>query len=206
VQFLCNLFSQSQCILLNTNKRAPLDQSSDKNIMFQVRDGDIDQLQHLFHRHHARLYNFFVGMTNNRVASQDLTQEVFLRILRFRHTFKGNGSFASWMFRIARNVGMDYFRKSKQADPLYDVENELVSDDLDPLEESTKSQEMKILRAALQRISVHHREVLIMNRFEHLKVREIAKILNCPVNTIKVRIHRAIKELGAVYQEISGVL
>ena len=174
--------------------------------MFQVRDGDIDQLRHLFQRHHVRLYNYFVGMTNNRVASEDLTQEVFLRILRFRRTFKGNGTFTAWMFRIARNVGMDYFRKQKATDRLDDVQHELVSDDPTPLDESTKSQQVEILRAALQRVSMHHREVLVMSRFEHLKIKDIAKILNCPVNTVKVRIHRVIKELGAVYQEISGAL
>jgi len=86
-----------------------LDSGSDKNIMFQVRDGDIDQLRHLYHRHHARLYNYFVGLTNDRTTSEDLTQEVFLRILRFRRTFKGSGSFVSWMFRIARNVFFEYF-------------------------------------------------------------------------------------------------
>lgn len=183
-----------------------MDSGSDKNIMFQVRDGDIDQLRHLFHRHHARLYNYFVGMTDNRIASEDLTQEVFLRILRFRHTFKGNGTFTSWMFRIARNVGMDYFRKNKKTDSLDEVEQEVVSNDLNPLDESTKNQDVQMLRAALQRVSVHHREVLIMSRFEHMQIKEIAKVLNCPVNTIKVRIHRAIKELGAVYQEMSGVI
>ena len=183
-----------------------MDSNSDNNIMFQVRDGDIDQLRHLFHRYNARLFNYFVNMTNNRPASEDLTQEVFLRILRFRHTFKGNGSFVSWMFRIARNVGMDYFRKNKNTDPLDDVQHELVSDDANPLEESTKTQEVRMLRAALKQVSVHHREVLIMSRFEHMKIKKIAKILNCPENTVKVRIHRAIKELGAVYQELSGAL
>ena len=182
-----------------------MDSGSDKNIMFQVRDGDIDQLRHLFHRHHARLYNYFVGMTTNRLASEDLTQEVFLRILRFRHTFKGNGSFISWMFRIARNVGMDYFRKYKATEPLHDLLPEPASDDPDPFDHSRKAQETVLLREALQRLSPHHREVLIMSRFENLKIKEIASILHCPVNTVKVRIHRAIKELSAVYQDISGL-
>ena len=183
-----------------------MDSGSDKNIMFQVRDGDIDQLRHLFHRHHARLYNYFVGLTNDRAASEDLSQEVFLRILRFRHTFRGNGSFASWMYRIARNVGMDFFRKSRPAESLDDVQRQLVSDDPDPFDESTMNQEAALLRQALQRVSLHHREVLIMSRFENIKVKDIAAILNCPVNTVKVRIHRAIKELGDIYQEIAGAL
>lgn len=181
-----------------------MDSGSDKNIMFQVRDGDIDQMRHLFHRHHVKLYNYFVGLTNNRTASEDLTQEVFLRILRFRRTFKGSGSFMSWMFRIARNVGMDFFRKQRATDPLDELPRELVSERPDPYDESTAKQEAALLRQALQRVSLHHREVLVMSRFENMKVKEIAGILNCPVNTVKVRIHRAIKELGAIYQELSG--
>ena len=81
--------------------------------MFQVKDGDLARLGILFERHHKILYNFFLRLTGNREASEDLLQEVFLRMLKYRNTYKGSSEFTTWMFQIARNSRADYFRKKK---------------------------------------------------------------------------------------------
>ncbi|MBN1562160.1 RNA polymerase sigma factor [candidate division KSB1 bacterium] len=173
--------------------------------MFLVRDGQIDQLSHLFARHHVKLFNYFVMLTGDRAVSEDLTHDVFLRMLRFRHTFKGKGSCISWMFQIARNVGIDHYRKNRHFDPLHEICSDLKSEEPTPFDESAKKQQIEILHQALQKLSRKHREVILMARFENLALKEIAKILNCPVNSVKVRIHRAIKELGAIYAVLAEV-
>ena len=178
---------------------------SDKEIMFLVRDGQINQISFLFERHNVKLYNYFVMLTGDRALSEDLTQDVFLRLLRFRHTFKGNGTFLSWMFQIARNVGIDHYRKHKKSDSLDEKFYELESTEPTPHEESANRQQVEMLHQAMQKLSIKHREVISMARFENLPLKEIAKILNCPVNTVKVRVHRAIKELGAIYSELTEV-
>lgn len=173
--------------------------------MFLVRDGRIKELAFLFRRHHVKLYNYFVMLTGDHAASEDLTQEVFLRILRFRHTFKGRGAFTSWMFQIARNVGVDFYRRQKKTDPLDERFDDLESHEPTPFEELSKNQHIQILRDAVQKLSQKHREVLFLARFEEMPLKEIATILNCPVNTVKVRIHRAMKELSAIYAELAEV-
>lgn len=178
---------------------------SDNEIMFQVKDGDLDQLGQLFGRHNVKLYNFFLCMTNDRAASEDLVQEVFLRILKFRHTYKGKGSFLSWMYQVARNVAIDSYRKTRNVDPLEEKHFAIESEEPTPFDFSAHQEDIFLVRNALSKISAKHREVIFLSRFEHLPICDIAEILKCPVNTAKVRIHRAIKELSTVYFQMAGV-
>lgn len=173
--------------------------------MLSVRDGNIDDLDELFNRHHVTVYNYFLRLTRCRAGSEDLTQEVFLRILRFRHTYHGKGSFVAWMFQIARNVGIDFFRKNKHNSTWDDQYNEIESKDPSPLDHVSHNQEIELLHQALQRLPMKHRELIVLSRFEHLSVKEMAQLFKCPVNTIKVRIHRAIKELSTIYYQLVRV-
>ncbi len=178
---------------------------SDNDIMLLVKNGRLDQLRHLFDRHHVKLFNYFVRLTGDRMLSEDLTQDVFLRMLRFRHTYKGKGSFTSWMFQIARNISIDFFRKNKKIDSLDDRFLEIESEHPTPLDESSKKEQVHLLQKAMLKLSPHHREVLMLARFENMPLKDVAVVLNCPVNTVKVRVHRAVKELGAIYAELEGV-
>ena len=93
-------------------KEQTLDAVSDQMLMISVRDGNMEKLGMLFERHHGRLFNYFLHLTGNRHLSEDLVQEVFVRLLKYRHTFRENSTFTAWMFQIARNVRIDYLRKS----------------------------------------------------------------------------------------------
>ena len=74
-----------------------LDTTSDQLLMLTVREGDIEKLGILFERHHRRLFNFFLRLTARRHLSEDLVQEVFVRLLKYRHTFRENSTFTAWM-------------------------------------------------------------------------------------------------------------
>lgn len=67
----------------------------DEQVMAQVRDGRVEMLAILFERHHVRLFNFFLRLTASRSASEDLVQEVFLRMLKYRHTYRGDSKFST---------------------------------------------------------------------------------------------------------------
>ena len=81
--------------------------------MVKVRDGDLDRLGMLFERYKRPLYGFFYGLSRDRDLSEDLVQNTFFRILKYRHLFRGEGDFKTWMFHIARNVNNDHYRKDK---------------------------------------------------------------------------------------------
>ena len=179
-------------------------QPTDHELMLAVWEGEIDQLGVLFDRHHRHLYNFFLRQTALPEASEDLVQDVFLRMLRYRHTYRAEGRFVTWMFTIAHNVKVDYYRKKKvPAEPMT-TEEAVASHDPNPEELSEKKNEAEILQKALRRLSDEKREVLLLSRFQDLKYEEIAKITGCKVGTVKARIHWAIKELTQKYGELAG--
>ncbi len=78
--------------------------------MLAVRAGDMSRLAPLFERHHRQLFDYLARMTGNRSTAEDLVQDVFVRILKYRHTFRDDSRFDTWAFRIARNVRADHFR------------------------------------------------------------------------------------------------
>jgi RNA polymerase sigma factor (sigma-70 family) len=74
---------------------------SDRELMAKVRDGELELLAELFERHQRRLFNFFLRLAPGRSAAEDLVQEVFVRMLKYRHTFKSEAEFTPWMFALA---------------------------------------------------------------------------------------------------------
>jgi hypothetical protein len=84
---------------------------TDDELMSRVRDGDVQALAPLFERHHVALLNFYLRTTGNRASSEDLVQDVFLRILKYRRTYRPGSRFLTWMYHIARHARVDYIRK-----------------------------------------------------------------------------------------------
>jgi len=90
----------------------------DEDLMLQVRDGEVAMLGVLFDRYQTPLYNFYTKMTQDRALSEDLVQDVFLRILRYRHTYRPDTPFRAWIYQIARNARFDAARKAKPVTPM----------------------------------------------------------------------------------------
>lgn len=176
---------------------------SDNSIMEQVREGEVNKLGVLFERHHLLLFNFFLRSCGDRAASEDLVQEVFLRILRYRHTFRGESKFTVWMFSIARNTFADHYRKRQREQPLTEEQHERAHPDPLASEALAERDEHKLLHKALARLSPEKREVLLLSRFQELKYEDIAEMLHCPVGTIKARVHWALKDLREHFLELT---
>jgi RNA polymerase sigma-70 factor (ECF subfamily) len=172
--------------------------------MEKVSDGKVEKLAILFERHNLMLFNFFLRLTGNRNVSEDLVQDVFFRILKYRSTYKGESKFTIWMYQIARNVHVDYLRKHKRELSLEDQQKEVASQQPTPDEKVAQGQEIAMVREALARLPLKKREVLILSRFQNLKYKEIAVLLGCHIGTVKTHVHRAIKELGKIYLDLSG--
>src|ERR1700754_3542364 len=89
--------------------------------MVGVQQGRVSLLGVLLERHHRALLNFFVRLTGNRETSDDLLQEVFMRMLRYRSTYRPHSQFRTWMFHLARNVHVDRFKSSRGEVALSDL-------------------------------------------------------------------------------------
>lgn len=170
----------------------------DEELMLQVRNGAGEGLSELFDRYQAPLYNFYAKMTGDRVTSEDLVQEVFLRILKYRRSYTPGHNFRAWVYQIARNARVDHYRKQR---PQVEFKPEMVepSQHSDPAQ---VNQETSLLHRALLRLPEEKREILILSRLQEMKYEEIAKLLGCEVGTVKVRVHRALLELKQVFHQM----
>ncbi len=177
---------------------------SDSAIMEKVRDGQVEKLAILFERHHVKIFNFFLRLTGSHNLSEDLVQDVFVRMLKYRSSYKGKGKFVVWMYRVARNVHVDHLRKSKETYNLEDQFEEPESQGESPLHALEQKKDKELIQKALSQLPLKKREALILSRFQDMKYKEIAELFGCREGTIKASIHRAVKQLGEIYLELQG--
>jgi len=176
-------------------------EASDTAIMLRVRDGNVEELGQLFDRHHVPLLNFFHRMTGSRAVSEDLVQEVFVRIMRYRDNFRGDGGgFVPWMYCLARSVRIDHARRAARHDHDPLPEKEPAAEGPSALDRIERDQSGEILRRCLLQLPEDKREVLVLRCYHLKKFSEIAEVLGCTVGTAKVRAHRAIRELRRMYE------
>jgi RNA polymerase sigma-70 factor (ECF subfamily) len=177
---------------------------TDHDLMIAVRAGEIRQLGELFERYNRRLYGFFVRLTNQPSVSEDLVQIVFYRILKYRHTYRDEGKFSAWIYHLARKVAADHFRKHASTPSPTDPANLVEQPDPgpEPAEQAATAEDVTLLRAAIAHLPLIHREVLVLSRLQHLEHKEVARLLDCSVGAVKVRAHRALKELRDIYFKI----
>jgi len=173
---------------------------TDEELMLQVRDGAGETLGVLFERYHVPLYNFYTKLTGDRALSEDLVQEVFLRILRHRQTFRQGTPFRAWIYQIARNARIDHFRKSRPQVP-FEPEMAPAVAAGDPAQQQ---QESEMLHRALMELPEEKRELLVLCRFQELPYEEVARLVGCGVPTVKVRIHRALQELRQAFHQLQA--
>lgn len=175
--------------------------------MLKVKEGDFKKMGLLYERYNGQLYRFVFNMLRNREISEDMVQNIFLRMMRYPDGFKGFGEFRMWMYHIARNSIYDHLRKVNRTPFTGDISD--YEDKIGGTEatdgELEKKQEMEILRNALDRLSNENRELLILCRFQDLKYSEIASILNITEGAVKVRVHRAMNELKLNFMNIGKV-
>jgi len=176
---------------------------TDNQVMLDVREGKVEKLAILFERHHVALYNFFLRLTGNRPAAEDLVQDVFTRILKYRATYMGEDKFTVWMYKIARNAHIDSLRKHKDALSLEDQLVEAASSEPAPEDRFAHDSDAALISKALGRLHPKKKEILMLSRFQNLKYREIADLMDCPIGTVKGLIHRAIQELGDIYADLT---
>jgi RNA polymerase sigma factor (sigma-70 family) len=170
--------------------------------MKRVKEGNLTELSVLFERYHLRLYNFMLRLTFDRSVSQDLTQNLFYRVIKYRHTFKEDHSFKSWIYQLARNIHIDFCKQQQKAAERYTrvVEyNENFTEEKDGFNE----EEYEKLDRAMARLTPEQKEILVLSRFQGLKYEEISSIRDLSVPAIKVQVHRAIKQLREHYFKLT---
>jgi RNA polymerase sigma factor (sigma-70 family) len=181
-----------------------LETFSDNALMLKVKNGDIDKMGLLYDRYHRQLFRFLFNMTRQKELSEDMVQNIFLRMLKYPDGFMGFGEFKMWMYHIARNTVYDHFRKVKRTPSHSDVKDyeERIEGEMHADAGIEKEQELKMLEKAMDNLNDENRELIILCRFQELKYTEIAKILNTTEGAVKVRVHRALNQLKSNFLKI----
>ena len=176
-----------------------MSEASDELLMMTVQRGQLDALNGLVSRYQQRVYNYFLKSTLDGDDSADLTQTTFIRVLKYRNSYRQGSSFETWLFQIARNQVKDHFKKMKvhkdrftTADILPDQE-----DDKDELQQERE----QTLMQAMSQLPEDKRELLVLSKYE-----QIAKLKDMSVSAIKVQVHRTIKQLKDIYFELENHL
>jgi RNA polymerase sigma-70 factor (ECF subfamily) len=185
-----------------TDATAPAGDASDTDLMDRVRDGETERLAELFERHHQRLYNFFLRLVRSRAVAEDLVQEVFVRMLKYRQTFRSGAEFGPWMFALARNAAADHWRKAPREEAPVPEAPEPAAELPHPLAGLEAHEERVRLGAALARLQPDRRELLLLARSCELRYERIGELLGISAGAVKVRVHRAMKELRAAFEAV----
>ena len=170
---------------------------TDEQIMMQVKEGGIRQLALLFERYQNPVYRYFLQTVQDQSLSEDLTQNVFERIIKYRNSFRAESIFKSWIFSIARNVRYDHYRGLRSTDELDESSEE--ETEHSPADLMVQIEDSDKLHRALNRLDEEYREVLILTRFEEMKYKDVAVLLQCTEGTVKSKVHRAIQKLKNLY-------
>lgn len=166
----------------------------DLDLLEQWRAGDAEAGQALFERHFDSIYGFFE--TKCPAEADELVQATFLAVLRAKTQFRGDSSFRTYLFTIARNELYRALRtrqrKGTQVDLALSSIAELVST---PGTRLARNQEHRQLLEALQRLPVEQQTLLELHYWEDMEIAELAQIFDAPAATIRTRLHRARKAL-----------
>jgi RNA polymerase sigma-70 factor (ECF subfamily) len=174
----------------------------DVGLLADIAAGVEQAFVELYGRRHNDVYRFAFAMAKSRSFAQDVTQEVFLNVLENARRFdSGKGSVRAWLFGCARYVTLDRLRLERRWTD--DMPAELAT--LDSDESLLADQRVERLHAAIARLPVEYREALVLFELQELSYAETAAVLDCPVGTVRSRLHRGRALLKAMLDESEQV-
>jgi len=174
-------------------------------------ENDEQAYAELMKRYRKPVYHMILKMVRNVDDAEDLTIEAFAKAFRSLSRFKKDYTFSTWLFRIATNNAIDFIRKKKLETMSLDTsftddsgENvtiDVEDNDLNPMEETIKSQKIELIRVFVDKLPPKYQRLVKLRYFDELSYEEIARELEAPLGTVKAQLHRA-REL--MYDLVKG--
>ncbi|MFH1569369.1 MAG: sigma-70 family RNA polymerase sigma factor [Gemmatimonadota bacterium] len=188
------------------------EQLSDKDVLLQAAD-DQSSLAVLVQRYRTPLYNFVFRFVGDRETSEDIVQETFLRCLRHRHQYPAIEQVSTWLYTIAGNLAKTELRRRKRWHwvPIGPSEEEERTPYYEPLSAERRPGELTDTRTvqrtvvdAIEDLPDEFREAVLLRDLNGLPYEEIAKIIACPVGTVKSRVNRGRLRLQNSLRDLAG--
>lgn len=169
-------------------------------ILVLAKAGQQEALADIYETYFVRVYRFVFYRVSHKETAEDITEEVFIKAFKGLKNLEELDAFEGWLFQIARNLVIDYYRKKKQLVPLDSVENTLEYD-TNVVEIINLQLEQSILIKLLKELNDEQQTVIKMKFFEELDNSAIARILDKTEGAIRVIQHRAILKLKEIFQD-----
>jgi RNA polymerase sigma-70 factor (ECF subfamily) len=177
----------------------------DSELMLRVGEGDDSSFALLLERHRRPVVHFLYRMVLNRAVSEELAQEVFLRVYRSRTTYEPTAKFTTWLFRIATHLALNWIRDGRKEKGHERLNEELLDGmerqvaDRQPTVEQELLHEGKLqeVRQAIEALPAKQRAAVLMHKYEELEYSQIAKALSCSESAVKSLLFRAYETLRA---------
>lgn len=172
---------------------------TDEELLRRVMAGDEEAFVTLYRRRQGGVYRFALRMSGSESVAEDVTQEVFIALMRKPDLYDaGRGALSTWLYGIARNqvlrrISRDrpYVAMSDGEDdgdsPVYDC---LVASD-NPLSDLTRGEMIDSVRQAVLALPEHYREVVVLCELHEMNYAEAAQVIGCPIGTVRSRLNRA---------------
>lgn len=169
--------------------------------------GQTDAFGKLVLRYQNRLFNTLVHVLGSVEDANDVAQDTFIRAFQKLGTFEGRCAFYSWLFRIAHHCAVNHRRRNWRSTASLDAAREQAGydpsdahDDARPEHDLEVTEKQVMIRTVLQKLPDDYRTVLVLREIDGLNYEEIADAIDCPIGTVRSRIHRARLELRSKLQ------
>jgi len=177
---------------------------SDESLMLQYQQGDQAAFEALYRKYKDVLYRYFLKHCSDRQQSEELYQEVWIKLINSATRYKPKAKFKTYLFTIAHNTLVDFYRKAKPAQTIEFEDAEITEDFTSnpatlalPEDEFTMKQKANQLMNALEKLPADQKEAALLHFEEEMSVQEIAKITKVKTETAKSRLRYAKNKLKA---------
>lgn len=190
------------------------DPGSDSSLIAQFLGGDKTAFESLINPYRQRVYSYLCRMVGNSEAAKDLFQDVMVNVLNALPKYQEQQKFANWLFSIAHNLAMNHIQKQKQKSAIIlestftDTDKGLfdtwADESFSPEEILRKKELQDILKASIEKLPIEQKQILLLRVYSGLPFKEIAQMLECPINTVLGRMRYALLNLRKIIQQEIG--
>jgi len=185
-----------------------LKETEDFSTIRKVLEGNVNAFEILVDKYSKRVYGYIFKSVRDKYVAEELTQEIFLKIYRSLNRFDMDKSFSVWLFTIAKNTMLDYFKQSpRQYTSGLNEEvdfNKISDDSQNPLYIVEKNEKRQEIDRIIDTLPDKYRELIVLKYFEELNYSEISRRLDISINKVKWRLYEARKQLVRALRNSDG--
>jgi RNA polymerase sigma-70 factor (ECF subfamily) len=175
----------------------------DSELMLRVRDGDQSSFELLLEKHRGPMIHFLHRMVRNSAVAEELTQEVFLRVFKSRHSYQPSAKFTTWLFRIGTHLALNWIRDGRNEKSQTSLDKETADGVTRQVPDRRRTVEQELLyeaklgevRRAISSLPAKQRAAVMMHKYEEMEYAEIASVIGCSESAVKSLLFRAYEAL-----------